>query len=56
MPYAVKDPDGRWETVHVDGQSFRRTLPTQTQQEFLGASQRAPGSNDSPCEYPRLQP
>src|SRR4051794_35183722 len=28
MPRAEKDPDGLYETIHVDGQSFRRQLPT----------------------------
>ena len=28
VPRAEKDPDGLWETVHVDGQSFRRRLPS----------------------------
>jgi predicted TIM-barrel fold metal-dependent hydrolase len=28
VPRSEKDPDGEWETVHVDGQSFRRKLPT----------------------------
>ena len=28
MPRSVKDPDGEFETIHVDGQSFRRKLPT----------------------------
>ncbi|HMD45830.1 MAG TPA: amidohydrolase family protein [Acidimicrobiales bacterium] len=28
MPRSVKDPGGEWETVTVDGQSFRRRLPT----------------------------
>ena len=27
MPRSVKDPDGEYETVHVDGKSFRRKLP-----------------------------
>jgi predicted TIM-barrel fold metal-dependent hydrolase len=27
MPRSVKDPDGEFETVHVDGKSFRRKLP-----------------------------
>src|SRR5262245_20499948 len=27
MPKSVKDPDGMWETVTVDGQSFRRRMP-----------------------------
>jgi predicted TIM-barrel fold metal-dependent hydrolase len=28
MPRAVKDPDGRTETVYVDGKSFQRRIPT----------------------------
>jgi len=28
VPRAEKDPDGEWETVHIDGMSFRRKLPT----------------------------
>ena len=27
MPKSVKDPDGEYETVTVDGQSFRRKMP-----------------------------
>src|SRR5215510_11331977 len=27
MPKSIKDPDGEWETVTVDGQSFRRRMP-----------------------------
>lgn len=27
MPHSVKDPDGEFETVYVDGKSFRRKLP-----------------------------
>jgi len=46
MPHAVKDADGQWETVHVDGQEFRRKLPNATQKEFLEESSRAPGARD----------
>jgi len=46
MPRADKDADGEWETVHVDGKSFRRKLPGAAQQEFFAASNRAPGAND----------
>ncbi|MBO0730984.1 MAG: amidohydrolase [Acidimicrobiaceae bacterium] len=27
MPRSVKDPDGEWETIHIDGEAFRRKLP-----------------------------
>ena len=27
MPRSVKDEDGAWETVYVDGQEFRRRMP-----------------------------
>jgi len=47
MPHSVVDPDGEWETVHVDGQSFRRKLPGPAQLEFLAASSRAPGATDA---------
>jgi predicted TIM-barrel fold metal-dependent hydrolase len=49
MPRSVKDADGQWETVHVDGTSFRRRLPRtplvdpETGQTVM---ERAPGSND----------
>ena len=46
MPRAEKDPDGEWETVHVDGQSFRRKIPSPAKLEFLEASSRAPGARD----------
>ncbi len=46
MPRAVKDDDGSWETVFIDGESFRRPLPKPAQQEFYAASMRAPGAGD----------
>lgn len=46
VPRAVKDPDGLWETVHIDGMSFRRRLPTGKAKEFFEASHRAPGAGD----------
>ncbi|MBJ7336510.1 amidohydrolase family protein [Mycolicibacterium sp.] len=46
VPRAEKDPDGEWETVHIDGMSFRRKLPTSAAKEFEALSTRAPGSGD----------
>ena len=46
MPHSVKDADGDWETVHVDGKSFRRKLPGKAQLEFMESSMRAPGAFD----------
>ena len=31
MPRSVKDPDGRFETVYVDGEAFRRPMPSRPQ-------------------------
>jgi predicted TIM-barrel fold metal-dependent hydrolase len=51
MPRSVKDPDGAYETIHIDGQSFRRKLPF-SKHEILDPEtgqtvmERAPGSND----------
>jgi len=47
MPHAVKDADGEYETVSVDGKSFRRKLLNAAQLEFMEASSRAPGAADS---------
>jgi predicted TIM-barrel fold metal-dependent hydrolase len=46
VPRAEKDPDGLWETVHIDGQSFRRKLPSMAAQKFQEDSNRAPGARD----------
>lgn len=46
VPRSEKDPDGEWETVHIDGMSFRRKLPTSAQVEFEAQSTRAPGAGD----------
>lgn len=46
MPRSVKDDDGRHETVHVDGQTIRRRLPSNANAEFRAASYRPPGSRD----------
>ncbi len=45
-PRSVKDSDGRFETVFVDGQSFKRRLPSPLQQEFLSSSNKAQGGGD----------
>jgi predicted TIM-barrel fold metal-dependent hydrolase len=50
MPRSVKDEDGGWETIHVDGQQFRRRLPRPgrrlTDDQGRTVSERAPGAND----------
>lgn len=46
VPRSEKDPDGKWETVFVDGQAFRRRLPSISQEEFYAASHRAPGAGN----------
>lgn len=49
MPRSEKDPDGKWETLHIDGQAFRRRLPTKPltdMEEGLSALDRAPGAHD----------
>lgn len=47
-PRSEKDPDGEYETVHVDGQVFRRKLPTSAVMEkFVEASNRPQGSRDA---------
>jgi predicted TIM-barrel fold metal-dependent hydrolase len=48
MPRSVKDPDGRWETLDIDGNSFRRRMPTKplTDETGLSAQDKAPGAFD----------
>src|ERR1700758_2840563 len=50
-PRAEKDPDGEYETVFVDGQVFRRKLPTSAaaaaMEKFAEASMRPQGSRDA---------
>jgi predicted TIM-barrel fold metal-dependent hydrolase len=50
MPRSVKDSDGLYETVYVDGQEFRRKLPN-AKRDILDEDgrtviERAPGAND----------
>jgi predicted TIM-barrel fold metal-dependent hydrolase len=52
MPRSVKDPDGSWETVYVDGQEFRRRMPKLPSEPNKivnldgTVGDRAPGAND----------
>ena len=46
VPRSEKDPDGKWESIHVDGQVFRRRLPSLAQEEFMQATVAAPGARD----------
>ena len=46
VPRSEKDPDGRWESIYVDGQVFRRRLPSLAQEEFMQATVAAAGSRD----------
>ena len=45
-PRSVKDPDGEYETVYVDGQEIRRKLPNPKRMEFMEASGRPKGHAD----------
>ncbi len=51
MPHSVKDEDGNWETIHVDGQQFRRRLSSRnwqlTDEQGRTVPERAPGANDA---------
>ena len=46
-PKAEKDPDGEYETVRVDGQTFRRKLPTSAAVKFLEDTRKAEGIRDA---------
>jgi predicted TIM-barrel fold metal-dependent hydrolase len=50
MPRSVHDEDGAWETIHVDGQTFRRKLPfakrNLVDEQGRNIFERAPGAND----------
>ncbi len=49
MPRSVVDDDQTWETIHVDGQTFRRRFPRgrmMVDAEGRTVSDRAPGAND----------
>jgi predicted TIM-barrel fold metal-dependent hydrolase len=46
-PRAEKDADGEWETVHVDGQSFRRKLPSSAATMFMEESHKPQGVRDA---------
>jgi predicted TIM-barrel fold metal-dependent hydrolase len=46
-PKAEKDPDGEYETVRVDGQTFRRKLPTSAAVRFLDETRKAQGIRDA---------
>ncbi|MFA7324686.1 MAG: hypothetical protein WC005_10045, partial [Candidatus Nanopelagicales bacterium] len=53
MPRSVKDADGLWETVYVDGQEFRRRMPkpgsgAMTDAEFADENRRPPGAENIP--------
>jgi predicted TIM-barrel fold metal-dependent hydrolase len=47
MPRSVKDPDGRWETLHIDGAEYRRRIPRLADPETgEHVANRAPNAND----------
>jgi hypothetical protein len=48
-PKAEKDPDGEYETVRVDGQTFRRKLPASAAVKFLDDSRRPWASGTPGC-------
>jgi predicted TIM-barrel fold metal-dependent hydrolase len=63
MPRSVKDADGLWETVYVDGQEFRRRMPKMdgeqgeielTAEEFKDKDRRPPGYMNIPLRLEDL--
>lgn len=47
LPRSVKDEEAGTETVHVDGQTFVRSMPSPTRSEFLDTFPRPPGNTDA---------
>jgi len=53
MPRSVKDPDGVWETIYVDGASFRRKMPSTARNRWVNGktilemAQQAEGIRDA---------
>ena len=54
MPRSERDADGEYETVYVDGQSFKRKLPNPAMAEFMEMSGQAPGHSDVSKRLPDL--
>jgi predicted TIM-barrel fold metal-dependent hydrolase len=47
MPRSVKDDDGKWETLYIDGESFRRRMPSKPLVDEEGnEDRRAEGAHD----------
>jgi hypothetical protein len=46
-PHAEKDADGEYETVSVDGQIFRRKLPSSALEAFIEESMKPQGIRDA---------
>ena len=46
MPRSVKDPSGDFETIHIDGQVFRRDLPKGNTATRAGITARPTGTTD----------
>ena len=46
-PKSQKDPDGEYETVSVDGQTFRRKLPNSAVVQFVEESHKPQGVRDA---------
>lgn len=59
MPRSVRDADGLWETVHVDGQQYRRRIPkpefgAMTDAEYADPHRRVPGAENIPLRLEDL--
>ena len=53
MPRSVKDPNGEFETIHIDGQSFVRPMPQRTESTGRGVGHGAMPEGTDPSEFVR---